>query len=225
MADDLVERVVTSDVLAQRDQLPGDREQARGMEAPGGVEHLLVGPEPIGEGDQHRSGDPGVGPDRGHVAQRLVEGRLAAQTAAGAHRERPSRHDDRVADRDGDDVVLLLALPGEAVRHRRHRPPLDQLLAGQEPDGEVEVVPRGPHRHRDRPGLLAGPVHPDLEGLLGHQPVVPLGARRAVHGAQPHRRHRATGGGDHPARLPKGSGRPLQPGAGDRVGGVDVLEP
>ena len=64
-ADQLVERVVPADVLAQREQLAGRREQARRVEAAGLVERPLGGTEQVRQGEQHaarrRSGRRGWG--------------------------------------------------------------------------------------------------------------------------------------------------------------------
>src|ERR1019366_2297606 len=55
-------------------------------------------------------------------------------------------------------IASMLSLP--------HTP---QALGEQDPGGQVDVVPRGTHRHRQR---LA--VHPDLERLLDRQQVGPV---------------------------------------------------
>ena len=48
-ADELVDGVVPPDVLAHGEQLPGAGEQSGRVQAPGGLEHLLRGPQPVGQ--------------------------------------------------------------------------------------------------------------------------------------------------------------------------------
>ena len=45
-------------------------------------------------------------------------------------------------------------------------------LVHQPAGGQLEVVPGRPHRHRDPLGRAAGRGHPDLQGLLGRDPVL-----------------------------------------------------
>ena len=61
----------------------------------------------------------------------------------------------RVAGLDGVDVVVA-----------------DQPLGAEEPDGQLDLGPRRPHRDRDRHRLLAGPGGADLERLFAHERVV-----------------------------------------------------
>ena len=49
MTDELVERVVPADVLAQRDELTVGREARRRVEPAGRVEHGLRGAQPVGQ--------------------------------------------------------------------------------------------------------------------------------------------------------------------------------
>ena len=80
-ADELVERVVPADVLAQGEQLAARREEARGVEAAGLVERPLGGAEEVRQGQDHvASHDRPVG-DRLGPDGNLVERRLAANPA------------------------------------------------------------------------------------------------------------------------------------------------
>ena len=79
------------------------------------------------------------------------------------------------AELDGDDVELLLGGErrvgavgdgAQVVGRGEH------ALGVQEAGGELEVVARGAHRDRDPVGGAARPGQPDLERLLGREPVL-----------------------------------------------------
>ena len=90
--DELVERVVPADVLAQREELARRREQARRVEAAGLVERPLGGAEQVRQGEDHargrRPGRPGSGSD---ADGDLVERGLAADPARRRRDEVPLR--------------------------------------------------------------------------------------------------------------------------------------
>ena len=196
MPDELVERVVPADVLAHGHEVTVGREQPGRVETAGRVEDRLRGAQPLGQRGHHRL------PDRRPVGHRLavlldlVERRLAAQATTGVGDEaalgRVEHHPS--AQGDGDDVVLLLALTGEAVGHGGEVVgALEDPFGEAEADGQLEVVPRGAHGDGERPGLLARTVHADLHGLFGDELVGLVEHPIAVDRPHAHRRHRPTG--------------------------------
>jgi hypothetical protein len=78
--DDLVDRVVPADVLAQGDQLAVHREQPGRVQSAGLVEHLLGRAQPVGQREQRRQRQPEVVP--GHVVPRPGADRVDAGLAA-----------------------------------------------------------------------------------------------------------------------------------------------
>ena len=84
----------------------------------------------------------------------------------------------RRAERDGDDVELLLRVEVDvgAVGDGRAGPPgrVSPSLSDV-PGGELEVVARRAHGDPDPPRRRPGPGQPDLERLLGREPVLARG--------------------------------------------------
>ena len=87
----------------------------------------------------------------------------------------------RLAEGDRDDVELLL---GRQRRRRCSRRPRGSTPGPAVPSctqparRELEVVAGRPHRHPDPARRGAGPGEPDLQRLLGGQPVLVAAARR-----------------------------------------------
>ena len=83
MPDQLVERVVAADVLAEREQLTVGGEARRGVQPAGGVEHGLRGAQPL-RAASAITDRATIGPsaDRRALLLDLVEGGLAAEPAA-----------------------------------------------------------------------------------------------------------------------------------------------
>jgi hypothetical protein len=61
IADDLVDRVVSADILAEHDQFPAGVEQRRRVQAAGAVERLLRRPHLLRQACQEFRVDPHVG--------------------------------------------------------------------------------------------------------------------------------------------------------------------
>jgi hypothetical protein len=142
MADDLVHRVVAADVLAHDAQLAVCREQAGRVHAAGQLEPRLG--EPIRQVGQELARHHGPRWQRRQVDRHLLDRPLAADAARGGRVEAPrldgaaqlSPHVDRVR--------------GEVVGEPDVPRAVDQLLAVEEPQCELVVVPRRAHRDRDR---------------------------------------------------------------------------
>src|SRR3954470_20947656 len=172
--DDLVERVMTADVLAQRHQSAIEIEQGRRMKSARGVESWLRATKTLRQSANQRHLDDRFGrPQRvaGCRAERRSRG-LAAHPAARARERMPlyTREIDRQSRRKHD--------ARRAPATRAHG---EDLLAttpepfGEEKPGrELEVVAGCSHRHRDRRDALLcalGPFNPDLERLLDREQI------------------------------------------------------
>ena len=79
--DQLVERIVAADVLADRDQLAAGREEPRRVEPAGLVEGSLGGAEEIRQREDDAAFNDRTGRERGAANLDLVERRLAADPA------------------------------------------------------------------------------------------------------------------------------------------------
>ena len=189
--DELVERVVPTDVLAQREELALRREQPRRVEAAGLVERLLGGAEQVRQGEQHAAVDDRAVRDGLGADGDLVERGLAADPAGRRRDEVPLRDDARVerpGEADRDPVVGLVHLAGVAGLEPQDLRAVDQALGLQEARRELVLEARGPHRDRDRDRVLAGTRGPDLERLLADDAVAAELEVGAADGHDPGRR-------------------------------------
>ncbi len=152
-SDHLVHSVVTSDVLAHDQRLAVRGEEARGVYSAGLLKGRL--PQAARKLGEQRAGHEGPGTERPAVHGHLLQCALAANPTRGAGveaapagipQQRPC-HLDRV----GREVL------GQPCRSRL----IDQPFGEQEPQGQLLVVARSAHRHRQR---LA--VDPDLQRLF-----------------------------------------------------------
>ena len=119
-----------------------------------------------------------------HRTLDVLERRLAAHAARGGRVEVPPEPFgvERPRERDRDHVVaLVLAGQVVAVGHPLHVAGRDQALGEQEADGELEVAPRRPHRHRHLQRVLSRSLYADLERFLGGQAVGAFGPHALVH--------------------------------------------
>src|SRR5205823_6946640 len=88
----------------------------------------------------------------------------------------------------------------------------DEPLREEEPDREVDVRPRGAHRHRDADRFLARAAGAGLHRLLGGQTVGPDHRCAVANGSHANAGHGAAKGGsrfDHPAHYRPGAGGPI----------------
>src|SRR4051812_17663767 len=81
--DELVEGVVPTDVLAEREQLAGGREERSGVETAGLVERALRRAKKIRQGEDDGASDDRAIGNRVAPNDDLVERRLAADAARG----------------------------------------------------------------------------------------------------------------------------------------------
>ena len=184
LAHDLVDGVVATDVLTDRDESSLGGEQSRGVQPTGAIEDLLRLPEGVREAEHRLDGHRRPRRDRSASHLDVVEGRFAADTAGRRRVEVPLQQVEveRTVQRDRHDVVLLiLAGKGVAVGDPAHIPWGDQAFREQEPDGELEVAARCPHRDGHRSLLLSRTLHADLERLLRGQRVGSLRPDPVVH--------------------------------------------
>ena len=173
--DQLVERVVAADVLAQGEQPAVGVEQARGVEPAGGLEHGLRLAQPVRQRHEDRGRDDRASRDRRAADLDLVERRLAADPARGRGDEvalRDPRGVERAVEVDGDLVVGARGRRGVGEGHVEDPRALEEPLRDQEPDRELRLVTRGAHRDRDVGRRLPGPAGADRHGLLAGQPVL-----------------------------------------------------
>jgi hypothetical protein len=175
---------VPADVLPDDDRAAGLVEEPRRVQPPRRVEHPLLGTQPVRQAEEYGGRHPQLRPARraGHLAegQHVVDALGAADPAG-----RRGGGETRVAlggsssrgttELDGHDVELLLGSQPDvgAVGH------LVQVLGGgqhafteEEAGRELEVVPGSPHGDRHALGRAARPGQPDLQRLLGRQPVL-----------------------------------------------------
>ena len=118
-SDELVERVVPADVLADRDELAGRREQGRCVEAAGLVEGPLRGRNMSGSGEDDRAVDGRPGRQRFAAEGDLVDGGLAADPARGGGDEvafGDGRRVERRREADEDWSSGWLSSPGSPGR-------------------------------------------------------------------------------------------------------------
>ena len=214
VTDQLVERVVPADVLAQRDDRAGGIEQTRRVQAARLLEHGLLGLQRRGQPTERRAGHPKI-----HGADVVLalhgdrlDRSLAADAAARRHVEIPleALEVDRDAGRQLDahdvDQAVGRALPARHdALHVAAR--ADDAFGEQEPDGEILVVPR--RAHRDRNGLLgAAAVAPrvtqaNLERLFGRDEIGIVGEPELAAAEAPHV--------EAPRRLPPGLPSSMSP--------------
>ena len=82
MADDLVESVVASHILAEEEKVSGPVEEGRGVESAGAVEGLLGGEELGGEGQEQRGIGGLVEGHRWKISEDRFDRGFAADPAA-----------------------------------------------------------------------------------------------------------------------------------------------
>src|SRR5690606_2722385 len=189
VADQLVERVVAADVLADEGDLAGGVEETRRVQAAGSVENVLLRAECVRQTAERVACDREVGAVEIEAALHLhgLEGRLAADAAArrGVEVTLEAIEIDVDAGRelDADDVDQAVR-GGRAARAygRDVVRAADDAFGVEEAYGELEVLAGRAHRDGNAP-LAVLAVHeiaePDLEWLLGRDHVVRDGARRA----------------------------------------------
>ena len=121
--------------------------------------------------------DDRAGRDRVAAHLDLVERRLAADPAR-RRRDEVALGDPRRVERRAPRWTVTSS-SGWRMRRRvaeRRRATtsgaVDQPLGPQEPDRQLVLVARGPHRDGDRRRVLAGSAGPDLQRLLARQPVL-----------------------------------------------------
>jgi hypothetical protein len=172
---------VAADVLADVGELAGESEERGRVEAARAFERVLGGAGGVGGGENgggvQRSWPTPLGVGRRPQCRvDMLERRLAAHPARRGEMERPLGARiprEPTARPDLDDVR------GEIVARPDRRDvsrPADQPLAEKEPDRELLVLARRPHRHGHRL-----PVDADLERLLHDELVAVLLAARGRH--------------------------------------------
>ena len=167
-ADHLVEGVVATHVLAQAEQLAVLGEEARRVEAAGGLEAGLGGAQPLGQAGHEHGRDREVALDARRRDGDRLERALAADPARGRGVEVPL-HAPRI-ELAGLDLDRVRREIGRG-RRTHSRDPLGQA----EPERELLVVPGRAHRHRDRTARDT-----DLERLLRSDAILLDRARRAA---------------------------------------------
>src|SRR5712692_3653607 len=202
----LIERVVPSDVLPDREQVSLGVEERGGVEPAGGVEDPLARAQPFGKRAQHLGVHlrPGRNDGTAAHAQGFQAG-LAADSAGAGGVEvtlQGLKVRQRVAPKvDVDDVVALVVVEAGLAAMRDAADLIgapDDPLAVEEPRRELEVGPRSAHgdRHRPMPGALAPPPEDgkrtlaprdsrrpqaDLQRLLGGELVRPRPGLSRLH--------------------------------------------
>ena len=105
----------------------------------------------------------------------LVDRGLAADPARGGGHEM-ALGDLRVVERprqaDHDRVVGLAQGAGVTAARAEHLLAVEEPLGAQEPDGQLRLVARGPHRDGDGDRFLARTGRPDLERRLADDAVI-----------------------------------------------------
>ncbi len=195
--DDLVDRVVTSDVLADQHRRAPGIEEARGVQSTGPVEDALAVTQPVGEfGHEVRLEYEWILIDRpGHRRPYVGDAVRAAHATRARRRERSrGRRFDTGSEHHFDGVVLVRAQPHACEL----RYVLDGRFTDQPARDQVEVVAWRAHGHRQRHpadahherlldrqrvGTLAHPViaqpqHRSAGRLLSHGSSLPCFGRR-----------------------------------------------
>ena len=170
--DRLVDRVVAPDILADTPHGTVGTADGGRVEAAGLLEHPLGLPDPVRDRGQDPGGHGQAVPGQGRAVDRhRVDRRLPADAARRRGDGQPVER--RVGDGhagpqvDGEHVELLGLALGSAEADRLHVVGTGhQPFADAVPDGQLDVVAGGAHRHPDRP-----PRHPQLQRLLHRQPV------------------------------------------------------
>ncbi len=192
-ADELVERVVATDVLADVQDATVPVEEARGVETARRVERRLSRPERVRQGTDHIRRDDGSRARKRLAADLdLVERGLAADPARCRRDEMAFGGEGGVegpAEADDDGVVGLGMGDRVAEIDPLDLRAVDEALGAEEADGELRLVTRGAHRDRDPDRLLARSRSPDLERLLAHDGIPANLERAAPDGDHPRRRH------------------------------------
>ena len=166
MADDLVDGVVASDVLAQNLEVSAEVEEGCGMQATGGFEGGLGVPHPFGQGKQPLGSDDEWIVDGRMVLSDGFDGGLATQAAGRNGEDVPGQAgevDDEIrAELDVEDRAVGVARV--AVETGDVGGVAEDAFRDEEAGGEFVVVAGRPERDGDGPGIDA-----DLEGFLdGH---------------------------------------------------------
>src|SRR5688572_9568985 len=197
VTDELVERVVPADVLAQRDDLARRVEQARRVQAArlleDGLLRLQRRRQPPERGARHvkLGGADVVLPLHGDGVDRSLAANATARRHVEVALEALEVDLDAGTELDADDVDQAVgrALPArDHVLHITAR--MDDAFREQEPDGEVLVVPWCAHRDRD--GLLGAAAvasrvaQTNLERLLDRDEIQVVAARELAATEAPH---------------------------------------
>ncbi len=174
--NDLVDRVVTSDVLAEDAERAVDGEQGGGMDPAGAVEGGLGGAHGFGQGEQPGGIDGGWVVDGGVGLADGVDGSLAAQ-AAGRDGEDVTGEAGEVDGEIGpqldvEDRAMGIARVGKESGDVGAG--LDDGFGEEESGGQFGVVSGGAEGDGDGAGIDA-----DFEGFLGGDGIEVLGPAAA----------------------------------------------
>jgi PPOX class probable F420-dependent enzyme len=179
---------VAPDVLAHGHDLALGCEQAGGMEAAGRLEGMLRGPELIRRAENHGAPDDGTIGNRVRSHGDLVERSLPADAARRRRDEVPLGHGrgiERPVELDDHRVVGRGELRWVAESDAANLGTFDQALRPKEPDRQLILVPGGAHRDGDGDRVLVGTRGPNLERLLGHNPIGAHLESGSAHGHDP----------------------------------------
>ena len=184
-ADELVERVVAADILAQLEELAIGGEQPGRVEPPGRLEHRLGRAQTVRQRQDHLARHHRPRRQRVTADRDLVERCLAADPARRRRDEVPLRDERRVERARQAHQHLVIGLGGARrvpERDIHHLGAVDQPFRAQEPDRQLRLVAGRAHRDRDLDGLLPRAGRADRHRLLAHQPV-----RASLDGRPPNR--------------------------------------
>ena len=192
-ADELVERVVASDVLADRDQLATRAEQAGRVQAAGLVEGALGGAQQVRAARARPSaattGPGGSGSTRSATSS--IEALPQIPHDAVATKWRSATFESSNG-RDSRTTIVSsgwLSARGSPPLVPEHLLAVEQTLGPEEPDRELGLVAGRAHRDRDRDRVLARPGRPDLERRLADDAIVADLERVAADRHDPMARH------------------------------------
>ena len=178
-ADDFVDGVVAADVFGDALQAAVRGEQAGRVQTTGQIEQPLRRAQAIRQSREQCRIDEEGAAQRRPVDRQRFDGQPPAQAARRVGRHLAARRQQLVQAFDGwpgqGDVENVQSVP--AIRHRA-----DVVRAGhdvfrqQKPRGELTVLARRAHHHRERPSVEA-----NLERLFDRRAVGVRGPDRALH--------------------------------------------
>jgi hypothetical protein len=182
VADNFVDSIVATDILANDDTAALWGEEAGGMKTTGALEDLLLVTEAGGKGaDDLLIGEPAVrGEDGEEVKFEGFHGGLAADAATGGGVAVPLKTLEVEGDAglEGDADAVLEAMGAETGAEAGNGVDLvertEEAFAYEETDGQLAVVARGTHGDGDGFGLasvLGADDYPHIERLFQGQLV------------------------------------------------------